>query len=552
MPSTILARSPATARRLMEAMTGSSALPAFVRQIDPRTLTALVEEVGIEDSGALIAHVSNTQLVHLLDETIWTGARPGDPEKLSVAELLRWLDLWNGLGPSFAADKLYELGHEFCTLVFSRLLIVSDHDLAPRVLDEHTQAVGTFLVRIRVDDEWDTVQTAVNALWGDYPDFAEGVLGALSFRHSTLRMFGEDDSARVLDADASYAHEQSREEAGYVTSIMAGSYLRELARADVDVLALESAYDLHTQEYFRRRRQLQRASAASVERPERATDGAGGGDAGGDDEEESPPAPARQAEIDLLAAELAAYERARHQPRALLTGPETEVVKPSDWIRTALGRLQSEPGIFDTRLDEITYLANLLMAGGEAGGERLDSGAAANLAVSTCNLGAHHELWLAGDDDPVGAVVEMLRAEPGLVRLFRIGWHLTANLASEAAARVVAVFADEAVRERLAAKPWVLTEVDALLGSPDFETTVAARQFEDARETLKILGIALEAEAVVALCLLIDAVPRFARVLEDRPPEGAVATYARRDIATMGDLMTVHRFLDQLAGQVRL
>ena len=54
------------ARKLVRAMTESAALPAFVQRINPNTLKHLVEDVGLEDAGALIAHVSNQQLVHLL------------------------------------------------------------------------------------------------------------------------------------------------------------------------------------------------------------------------------------------------------------------------------------------------------------------------------------------------------------------------------------------------------------------------------------------------------------------------------------------------------
>ena len=87
------------------------------------------------------------------------------------------------------------------------------------------------------------MQTAVTALWRDYPDYCESIFARLAFRHSILQMFGEDDTAQVLDADASHAHEQGREESGYVTSVMAGSFLRKLLDADVDDLAGETAYD---------------------------------------------------------------------------------------------------------------------------------------------------------------------------------------------------------------------------------------------------------------------------------------------------------------------
>lgn len=559
MPSPTVPRSNANARALMETMTASAALPAFVKRIDPHTLKHLVDDVGLEDAGPLIEHVSHTQLVHLLDETLWTGARPGDPDQLSVAELLRWLEVWNGLGSGFVADKLYELGDEFCALTFSRLLVIVDFDMAPRLLDEHTLAVGRYIVRVRIDDEWDVVKDSVTALWRDYPDYCEAVFARLAYRHSVLKLFGEDDTAGLLDADAGYAHEQGREEAGYVTSVMAGTFLRNLTDADVDALAAERAYDLQTTEYFRRRSQLQRegspaggmqtvwqnlhADASDGEPADDAPEGQA--PAGADDG-----VPSR--DLAALEAELASYERAQLRPAALLTGPETTKVRESDWVRVALGRLQSDPGRFDARMDELTYLSNLLMIGAESGGERLASGAAANLVVATCNLGASHDLWLAQDVDGPDAVCAMLQDAPGLVRLFRIGWHLLANLPRTAATRLKGLFADEAVRARFAARPWVLKEVDGLLGVPDFEAVIAARNFEDAQETLKILGIALEPEAVVVLSVLTDGVPRFARVLDGAPPEGAVMTYASRDFSTMADVLSVHRFLDRLDEQIRL
>lgn len=543
MPTPSRAGNP-NARQLMETMTSSAALPAFVRRINPQTLKHLVDEVGLEDAGPLIAHVSNNQLVHLLDETLWTGARAGDPDKLSVAELLRWFDLWNGLGAGFVADKLFELGDDFCALALSRLVRVSDFDLAPRLLDEHTHAIGRYIVRVRVDDEWDAVQTALMALWRDYPDYCEAIFARLAFRHSTLKMFGEDDTAQVLDADASHDHERGREEAGYVTSIMAGTFLQALVSADVDMLSDETAYDLQTLEYFRRRTELQRHAGNA------GTDSAGEDTAGGPDDFEA--ADMDPGELRDLQAELMAYERAQLRPSALLTGPETALVRDSDWLRVALGRLQSQPQRFDARMDELTYLSNLLMAGTESGGERLESGPAANLAIATCNLGACHDLWLDREVDGVAAVHDALCAAPGLVRLFRIGWCLLANLPGQAAVRLKALFADPMVRQRLSEKPWVLAEVDGLLGVPDFEAVVRDGNFEDAQETLKILGIALEPEAVVVLNVLTDGVPKFARVLEHRPPQGAVMTYASRYFATMSDLLAVHGFLDNLEAQVRL
>ena len=76
------------------------------------------------------------------------------------------------------------------------------------------------------------------------------------------------------------------------------------------------------------------------------------------------------------------------RPAALLTGPETAEVVDADWVRVALGRLQNQPEVFDARMDELTYLSNLIMVGVDSGGERLGSAEAANLVIATCTLGA--------------------------------------------------------------------------------------------------------------------------------------------------------------------
>ena len=79
-----------SARQLIDSMTDSEALPAFVPRIDPRTLKHLVDEVGLEDAGALVVQASSQQIAHLLDESIWWGARPGDPERLNQATRAHW------------------------------------------------------------------------------------------------------------------------------------------------------------------------------------------------------------------------------------------------------------------------------------------------------------------------------------------------------------------------------------------------------------------------------------------------------------------------------
>jgi len=534
------------AKALVDSLTGSSALPALIEQMSPATLKRLVTDVGIEDAGALIVHASETQLKHLLDETIWTGARPGDPESLSVENLLRWLAVWTDAG--VCAEKLFELGEDFCALGYSRLLVVADTDLSARVEDEFTQILGEYIVRARQDDEWDVIQASLNELWSEYPDFTEAVFGRLAFRHSILGIEGENDSARVLDADASHARERRRETEGFVTSVMAGAWLRRVAEGELDDLAAEATYDLDTTEYFRRREaeaQAAEAASAAEEQSEQAPRSQRRRDERTDESTDE------EAELDELEAELAAYEAERAGVRGLLAGPGgTRERLP---LREALSGLNSRPELLEARQQELAYLANLLVAGASRDDGRIEDGLAANIAMACANLGGSYLLWLEfGDSGDAGGFEPFVTTTPGLVRLFRIGWQLLARVPLQVAGRLERLLDDPGVRERLTHKPMVLTEVDALLAPGELTDPVRERRFADARETLQLLTILLEPLAVDALCALVDDVPALPLALDPERRSAPESLLGRtREVASMDDLMQIDGFLKALAEQLR-
>lgn len=530
-----------SAKALVDSMVASESLPALVEQMAPAALARLVAEIGIEDSGALVVHASETQLVHLLDETIWSGASPGAPETLSVENLLRWLAVWED--SNVTSDKLYELGEDFCALAFSRLVVVSDTDISERVDDEFTQVIGEYILRARVDDEWDVIQASLTALWDDFPDYAEAIFGRLGFRHSILGIGGEDDTARVLDADASHDHERKREAQGFVTSVMAGSFLRSTAASDLDVLADDDTYDLQTSEYFRRREvEAAAAQRAQAEKREARTE----------DADEDSEVASDERELDELEAELEAYELQHTASPRLLAGPDD--VRARQPVRAALSELQGDDEVFAQRTDELAYLANLVMAGASRAGERIGETAAAELVMATCNLGGSYLLWIEfGDDADVSGYQELLAAEAGLVRLFRVGWHLLARVPVQAVSRLQKLIADPDIRAVLADRPMILGEVDALVADNELLAQVRAERFEDAKETVRLLTILLEPEAVLALCELVDSTPKLAHSIEQPVPVGEwdEQTQTLRDIDSMADLMAIDGFLKSLSRQFR-
>ncbi len=547
MPRSPVTREPTTSTALLDTLTNSAALPALVEKLEPGELKRLVDAVGLEDAGTLVSYASPAQLAYLIDESVWVSVNPGDPESLSVAELLRWFDLWLDLGDGFIAEKLIELGEGFCALAFARLVTVTSADLAPGEVDEYSMVQGEYVVRANVEDEWDTLQAALVALWDEDADFLEALLARLSFRHSILGIDGENDAERVLEADASHERETRKEAAGFVGATTAGAFLRGIVAAELDALLDERSYDPASARYFERRKR-------QVEAP-RADAGGAGGRA-----EPRQTTRAIEAELDQLQRELERYELRRSEHVALLTGPQRAPAAVEVPIRRALAALIDDPERFEARTAELAYLANLVMADVvlDEHGATMSQADAANLVIATCNLGAGYVLWADAREreaESLDPFIAMLREAPGLVRLFRIGWKLISQLPVQTAIRLRQALSADAARQHLSVKPWLADEIEALLNQPDLVEVVRSGDFAQARETIKVLAIALESQAAAALCLLVAQVPRLAQILEPgtaQPRFAGTVDADARYITSMQDLRLADQFLAQLPGQVRV
>jgi hypothetical protein len=530
---------------LVNTLTDSSALPALVEKLEPRALQQLVETIGIEDAGSVIVHASATQMAHLVDESVWASVEPGRPESLSIADLLRWFELWVDIGDSFAAEKLVDLGEEFCAMALSKLVVVGTGGGGAQGADEYSQIIGTHTVSPRFDDEWDPVRTTLVALWDDYPDFLETILNRLNFRHSILGISGEDDLQSTLEADASYERETRKEARGFVGTATAGAFLHELAKADLDSLVEETSYDAYTAAYFQRRtrsalldedaQEPSNSTASST----KSTDPAAA-DSGLD------------SELDELQRDLEQYEIIHEQRVELLTGPATDA-QPQLPIRQALAALVKDLDLFEQRSNELVYLSNTVMSQVTLGDTKLSEAQAANLALATCNLGGSYLLWIDARealDADVNAYGDLLSAEPGLVKLFRIGWNLLQHLPAQATNRMSQALSGAHTAEILATRPWLIDEVSTLLHDPDIVSLAKDRDFFAVRETLKVLSIVLEPGALEVLNLLIDDLPRLARAL-DHTDLDAIGPVRERYITCMQDLFLLDRYLGQLHHQVK-
>jgi hypothetical protein len=100
-------------RQLLATLLDNPDLPAFVRQLPAPELKQLIDHVGLEDAGELIALTEARQLRDVFEATLWHSLTPGQADTPKAGEFLRWLNVMFAQGPAFAAQRLRELGLEF-------------------------------------------------------------------------------------------------------------------------------------------------------------------------------------------------------------------------------------------------------------------------------------------------------------------------------------------------------------------------------------------------------------------------------------------------------
>src|SRR5690606_39207113 len=86
-------------RNVLARLLDEPQLVSAIRSLDTSTFHALVEHVGIADAGELVAMATDEQLLHVLDETLWSQ-RPGVTETFSHHAFVTWLEVPIGVAMS--------------------------------------------------------------------------------------------------------------------------------------------------------------------------------------------------------------------------------------------------------------------------------------------------------------------------------------------------------------------------------------------------------------------------------------------------------------------
>ncbi len=409
MTDDLAARTRPSASQLLTRILETPDLATAVRALPAPALAKLIDQVGLEDAGELVALATTEQLARVFDEDLWRSDRAGEDERFDAARFLVWLAVMLEAGDAFVAGKLSELPSDLVTLAFHQQLLVLDTEtLMSELLDSDdaiasekalasclSEEVSEYQLIARHPEGWDDVLAAILALDRDHHDYLIGLLARCA---ALSREYIEDNgglydvltSEEMLEADVAGEREDRRGEEGHVAPSSAAAFLK-LARTAVAAPARE--HDGLTAAYFRGlgKRPVPGPRAAAT-RP------------------------------DLFRLLRGGHERASTSPRLLSSPLVDDGDKAEPLLVAALRRLaEDDPRVFAARSEETAYLANVLAAGCSFEARRMRPVEAVEAAIATTSLGLELSLPRAHTPDPVLAAAAALRQHPADA-LFRVAW----------------------------------------------------------------------------------------------------------------------------------
>src|SRR5215510_10348172 len=99
-------------------------LLSAVRELPAPVLGKLIDRVGLEDAGELVALASTAQLERMFDDDLWKAANAGDDEAFRPERFALWLRVMQEGGEEFLVRRLCELPQDLVTLAVHRLVFV--------------------------------------------------------------------------------------------------------------------------------------------------------------------------------------------------------------------------------------------------------------------------------------------------------------------------------------------------------------------------------------------------------------------------------------------
>jgi len=433
--------------QLMTQMLELPGIVPAVQALEPEVLAQWIRHLGLEDAGELVALASPVQLTELFDDDLWRSERAGQDETFDADRFVLWLEVLLDSGVRLAMRAVSALDEDLLTLALCRNLFVidiealarrassglyedeADLDLTLKELDGSLyQEIDQYRVIARNVRTFEPLRTLLLELDSEQPGLFARLLERCCYISSEYiddngGLYEVLTSNETVEADVAAEREDRRTRKGYVAPSAATSFLRHAREEPLEMLLASDAVDPMTHAYFRDAQApaLPRAARSRAAQPPslhaahaRAASAA--------------VAPGATTSVASLLATLRATKaidpgRTPLLSDALATSPD----EPSLLAAIRAVRSQDEPA-HTTRLHELAYLANVLIAGDSprrrALHRELRPVEAAQEVLDICERGAAQ--LLQSRSEPLTATsLQSLLKQTTMVKLFRVGWHIT-------------------------------------------------------------------------------------------------------------------------------
>ncbi len=413
-------------------------LVSAVRDLTPVALGKLIDHVGLEDAGELVALATLPQLERIFDDDLWRAEQPGIGERFDAQRFALWLGAMLEAGETYCAKRLSELPRDLVTLAVHRLVLVLDIEALAMQASESSEDFepvekaledslcdewDEFRLIARDPRAWDTVLAALLTLDRDHSDELREILERCAFMSSQYieehgGLYAVLTAEESLEDDVAGERQDRRAASGFVSPADARAFLAGIAVASESELHAD-ARDPMTRAYFRELGPEVQVAQAASSRAKHTSDPA------------QPQALATQAAhrelMRLLQSAQVLPKAAPHSAARLGHGGSRHVTvlnagssdeRPSLALERALVELAaSARDIAELRKEELSYLANVLISGCSVGGRKLRPVEALEAAIAFTNLGL--ELEASSLERPDFAALLQRKAAD---RLFRIGF----------------------------------------------------------------------------------------------------------------------------------
>lgn len=418
----LIVRHPLTPTQLLDRVLESPQLITAIRKLEGPILGKLIHSVGLEDAAELVALASTAQLESIFDEDLWHLDGRKWEERFDPRRFALWLHAFAEAGEEALVKRLVELPLDFVILAVHRLILVIDTDrLAIAMLSQRSEdldmfekALGSslfeeweeFRLIARDDSVWEDLMTALFALDRDHHGLLRQILEccaeiSLEWIEENGGLYEVLSSDEMLECDQRAERDDRRAEKGYVSPADACAFLALAKQDHTD----PTKRDAISKAYFRALSRPWANSKAKQALDTRTP------------ETRDLMQLLEQAAVILPTASHSGHRLQADLPQIAKEKRASDPITPRI-LDSALASLrQTDLEAYDTRVEELGYLTNVLMAIPGPDGQRPRLIEAVEKALTVANHGLERVLHNTSENN----VVQLLRTMT-MDSLFRRGY----------------------------------------------------------------------------------------------------------------------------------